>query len=121
MMYAMQILLFVGLLFGFTVWICQQSGYSLKTAVDIFSAFVMVGVLCVMFLALVACGPKSSTHTVQGEATIKVVVGVDLTVCDQFPVEQRLECVQALLDLAKTLNEKDEDESGFDGLVGGVL
>lgn len=118
-MIAIQILLFVGILFGFTVWACQQAGLSLKTAINVFSTFIMIAAFCALFLSLVACGPKSSTHTVQGEATIKVVVGVDLTVCDQFPVDQRLECVQALLDLAKTLNEKDED-NGFDGLIGGL-
>jgi hypothetical protein len=119
-MTAIQILLFVGILFGFIVWICQQAGFTLQTAVNVFSTFIMITVLCALFLSLVACGPKSSTHTVQGEATIKVVVGVDITVCDQFPVDQRLECVQALLDLAKTLNEKDDEESAFDGLIGGI-
>jgi hypothetical protein len=118
MITAIEILLFVGILFGFTVWACQQAGFTLKTAINMFSTFIMIAVFCVMFLALVACGPRSSTHTVQGEATVQVVVGVDLTVCDQFPVEERLECIQALLDLAKTLNEKEE--TGFDGLVGGI-
>jgi hypothetical protein len=119
MMQAMQILLFVGVLFGLIVWVCQQAGLTLKTAIDVFSTFIMITVICALFLSLVACGPKSSTHTVQGEATVKIVVGVDLTVCDQFPESsERLECIKALLDLAKIMNETDDEESGFEGVAG---
>lgn len=119
MIYAMQLLLFVGVLFGLIVWSCNQAGVTLKTAIDVFASIIMVVVFCTLFLIIMACGPKSSTHTVQGEATVRVVIGVDLAVCEQFPEgSERLECIRALIDLAKIANETDEQEEGFGGIAG---
>ena len=39
---------------------------------------------------------------------------MDVTVCDQFPDSaERLECIKALVDLAKIANETDDEEVGF--------
>lgn len=84
---------------------------------------VMILFLVVMLLCCTACGPKitiqgGSTHTVQGEATVKVVIGVDTTVCEGLEPAAKLECIQALLDLAKAVGEaRNEDESTFPGMI----
>jgi hypothetical protein len=50
MMQAMQILLFVGILFGFTVWVCQQAGFTLRTAINLFATLIMIAAFCALFL-----------------------------------------------------------------------
>ena len=108
-----------GVIFCIAAAILVSAVSSTKAAVDFFVTGLVIVAISSFVLAVAGCGPKSSTHTVQGEATIKVVVGVDVTVCDQFPEgQQRLECVQSLLDLAKVAAESNNQEStgGFVGI-----
>jgi hypothetical protein len=70
-------------------------------------------------LLLVGCGygPKSSTHTVQGEATVRVVVEVDVSVCNELPQEDRAECIKNIIELAKSANAaKEQEPEGFGGI-----
>lgn len=82
---------------------------------------IMLFALVVLF-ACCACGPKitvqgGTTHTVQGESTVRVVVGVDTTVCDGMEPAARTECIQSLLDIAKMVSEsKDQEQTGFGGI-----
>lgn len=57
---------------------------------------------------------SDSRHEVGGEATIRVVVGIDVTACEGLPPEDKLECVQSLIDLAKTIQEQTADQSDLD-------
>lgn len=83
---------------------------------------IMLFTLVVLFACCTGCGPKitiqgGSTHTVQGEATVKVVVGVDVSICEGLDQEAKLECIKALVDLAKTVGAaKDQEETGFGGM-----
>lgn len=73
----------------------------------------------VLALLAVGCGygPRSSTHTVEGEATVKVVVGVDVSVCESMPEADKVECIKSLIELAKAVNEKkDEEQTDFGGI-----
>ena len=71
-------------------------------------------------LLLVGCGygPRSSTHTVQGEATVRVVVEVDVSVCNELPQEDRADCIKNIIELAKAANtaKDDEEPKGFGGI-----
>lgn len=57
-------------------------------------------------LFLVGCDASisgESTHTVQGEATVRVVVGVDVTACQDLNPEEKAECIAAMVELAKVI------------------
>lgn len=121
MITAMQILLFVGILFGFIVWICQQAGYTLQTAVNVFSTFVMITVFCAVFLSLVACDTKvtgETTHTVQGEATVRMEIAIDY--CKDIPPEQKLECLETFADLIEMMKGDTELDALIGEMEGGV-
>ena len=75
----------------------------------------MLLMLVVLLTFCTGCGPRSSTHTVQGEATVKIVVSVDTTVCDDLPTEDKQECIKSLVDLA-TAATKTQQETGFSGI-----
>ena len=76
--------------------------------------------LLLMILLTVGCGRvgvSNSKHEVGGEATVRVVVGVDTRVCNELPKAERLECIKAIVDLAKAAaTAKDGEDGGFDGL-----
>lgn len=72
--------------------------------------------LCFTILAMFGCGAKLQQETVyrvEGDATIHVVVGVDVTACQELEAEAKAECIQTLIELAKMLEEGDEMEEGF--------
>ena len=75
----------------------------------------MLFALVLLFSFCTGCGPKSTTHTVQGEATVKVVISVDTSICDGMEPAAKTECIQSLLDLATAANGNKE-ESGLDGI-----
>lgn len=62
--------------------------------------------LILAMLFLVGCDASisgESTHTVQGEATVRVVVGVDVTACEGLNPEEKAQCIKDLMDLAKII------------------
>lgn len=83
---------------------------------------IMLFTLVVLFACCTGCGPKitiqgGSTHTVQGEATVKVVVGVDVSVCEGLEPAAKAECIQSLIELATVVSEsKNQEETGFGGM-----
>jgi hypothetical protein len=121
MMTAIQLLLFVGVLFGFIVWVCQQAGYTLKNAVDIFSTLILICAFCALFLSLVSCDAKvtgNTTHTVQGEATVRMEIALDY--CKDIPPEQKLECLETFADLIEMLKGDKELDNLIEEMEGGV-
>lgn len=68
--------------------------------------------ILLLCFALVGCMDvkvSDSRHEVSGTATVRVVVGIDVTACEGLPPEDKLECIQSLIDLAKTLQESQSD------------
>lgn len=54
------------------------------------------------------CGAKLQNETVyrvEGDATIHVVVGVDVTACEGLEGEDKAECIQAMIELAKVIQQ----------------
>jgi hypothetical protein len=76
--------------------------------------------LLLVILLSVGCGRvgvSDSKHEVGGEATVRIVVGVDVKVCDDLSSAERLECIKAIVELAKAAaTSKDGEDGGFDGL-----
>lgn len=76
--------------------------------------------LLLMILLSVGCGRvgvSNSKHEVGGEATVRIVVGVDTKACDELPQAERLECIQAIVELAKAAaTAEDGEDGGFDGI-----
>ena len=75
----------------------------------------MLFALVVLLACCTGCGPRNSTHTVQGTATVQIVVSVDTAVCDDLPAEDKQECIKSLVELA-TAATKTQEESGFNGI-----
>jgi hypothetical protein len=72
--------------------------------------------LVFIVLLLTGCGRigvSDSKHEVGGEATVRVVVGIDVTACEGLPPEGKLECITTILDLIKTIQE---NQSASDAL-----
>lgn len=64
--------------------------------------------LIMLAVTTISCGKiavSDSTHRVEGDTTVHVVVGIDVSACDSFPVEQRSKCVSDLIDLLKAMLE----------------
>lgn len=69
---------------------------------------------------------SDSRHEVGGEATIRIVVGVDVTACEGLEPEDKAQCVKDMIELAKMLQEaqlnSDDSpttpETGFTGIAG---
>ena len=62
-------------------------------------------------LLMVGCGRvdvSDSHHTVSGDATIHVVVGVDVTACQGLEPAAKAECIQSLIELAKVMTETQQ-------------
>jgi hypothetical protein len=89
---------------------------SIQAYIDVVLFYVAIVVLGLVLIMAHGCAnvevKGKTTHTVQGEATVRMVVEVDTTICDELPAEDRLECIQTLIDLAKVLSEKDEPAFG---------
>lgn len=75
--------------------------------------------ICVWIFTLImlffGCGSMNisdSKHEVGGEATIRVVIGIDVTACEGLNSEDKLECIQAMVDLAKTIEHQTQSDSG---------
>lgn len=81
---------------------------------------ILLSALFFMAVCCTGCGVKvkgDTTHTLQGEATVKVVIGVDVSICQDLEPEAKAECIQSLLDLAKAAAEsKDQEQTGFSGI-----
>jgi hypothetical protein len=56
-------------------------------------------------------GVSDSKHEVGGEATVRVVIGIDVTACEGLEPEAKAECIQSLIELAKLLSEQDDFET----------
>jgi len=58
-----------------------------------------------------------SHHEVSGDATIHVVVGVDVTACQDLEPAAKAECIAALIELAKAATEaQKDDQQGIGGI-----
>lgn len=92
---------------------------TIKAYTDVVLFYIAIMVLGLVLIMAHGCAnvevKGKTTHTVQGEATVRMVVEVDTTICDELPAEDRLECIEALIDLAKMLSEKDEPK-GYGGI-----
>ena len=60
-------------------------------------------ILCLMATGCMDVKVSDSRHEVTGTAAVRVVVGVDVTACEGLPPEDKLECIQAMIDLAELL------------------
>lgn len=82
----------------------------------------MLLALVLLFWFCTGCGPKitvqgETVHRVEGEATVKVVVGVDVSVCEGLEPAAKAECIQSLIELATVVSEsKNQEETGFGGM-----
>lgn len=69
-----------------------------------------------LLILLTSCGVRASgttTHRVEGEATVRVVV--DVSLCDSLKNEDKLECIKTLLEIMKAASE-----SGQPPAIGGI-
>jgi hypothetical protein len=65
--------------------------------------------LLILSFVLVGCGRvgvSNSKHTIGGEATVRVIVEIDVTACDGLEPAAKAECVEALVSIAKEMAEK---------------
>lgn len=64
--------------------------------------------LIMLTVTTIGCGRieiSDSTHRVEGDATVHVIIGIDVSACDSFPIEQRPKCVSDLIELFKVMQE----------------
>lgn len=92
---------------------------TIKAYTDVVLFYVAIVMLGLVLLMAHGCAnvqvKGKTTHKVEGDATIHVVVGVDTTPCNELPAEDKLECIRAFIDLAEMLAEDDEPK-GFGGI-----
>jgi hypothetical protein len=72
-------------------------------------------VKCIPWILLVAsCGKISvegeTVHRVEGEATTKIVVGVDTSPCDELKPEDKQECIKAIIEIARAATKESGSE-----------
>lgn len=77
--------------------------------------------LILLSLALIGCGKVVASgetrHKVEGEA--RIVVTVDVSLCDKVPEQERADCVSDILEILQKLEGKtDGPESQFPGFSG---
>lgn len=51
-----------------------------------------------------------TVHRVEGEATTKIVVGVDTSPCDELDQEAKQECIIAIIEIAKQATKESKDD-----------
>jgi hypothetical protein len=65
---------------------------------------IMICFLCVIMNSY-GCGkfPIETRHTVRAEGTATIVhkIDVDFTICQDLPIEEKISCVETLLDVLK--------------------
>lgn len=83
-------------------------------AYNIFIGCIWIFALIMLFFGCGSMNVSDSKHEVGGEATIRVVIGIDVTACEGLNSEDKLECIQAMVDLAKTIEH--QTQSGSDAL-----
>ena len=90
-----------------------------EAATSLLLFYASIVILGLVLLAMHGCArvdfSGGSTHSIEGEATVRVVVGVDTTPCDKLPAEDQVECIKALVELAEVLQEKDKP-TAFEGI-----
>ena len=67
-------------------------------------------------LLMTSCGIYArgkTEHEVKGDATVHIVVGVDVAACSTLPEADRLACIEALIELAKTISEQQDNQPGI--------
>lgn len=61
----------------------------------------------ILTILLSSCGAikaeQTTTYRVEGDATVHILVGVDVTPCMTLPADQQEACIAALVDLAEKL------------------
>lgn len=87
---------------------------TIQAATNVLLFYAAIVVLGLVLIAAHGCARFDQTNTVkaEGDATIHIVVGVDTAVCDELPAEDRLECIQSIVDMAKVMTEKDDSTLG---------
>lgn len=76
--------------------------------------------ILILLMLLPACGFKNSGEAkfvAEGEATINHKVSVDLSLCEGLDQAAKLECIKALVELAKAANEANEETDATPPLV----
>lgn len=82
---------------------------------------ILLGILLGVVLGLLTgcIDVSDSKHEVGGEATVRIVVGVDITACNELPPEDKLECITTMLEIVKMMEEsQDQDSDNLSGLAG---
>jgi hypothetical protein len=51
-----------------------------------------------------------SVHRVEGEATTRIIVGVDTSPCDELDQEAKQECIIAIIEIAKQATKESGSE-----------
>lgn len=73
-------------------------------------ALIWLVTLIMFFWGCDASVKGDTTHTVQGEATVRIVVGVDVTACEGLEPAAKAECIQAMIELAKVMQQAKETQ-----------
>ena len=66
---------------------------------------------------LTCCGVKASgttTHRVEGEATVRIVV--DVSICDSLEGADKIECIKAIVKILEEANSKETANKEIGGI-----
>lgn len=90
-----------------------------------FLGFLTFGVCIVtmVFILLGACScarvDNNTKYTLEGDATVHVVVGVDLTACTGLEEPMKSECIDKLIEIAQAVAEAQKAQTTNQG-IGGI-
>ena len=117
-MFYLQLIVLATVWIGLLAVVMHSTGMSYRNLMTFLSTFSIFAVLTVVVLVLTGCGAADTEHEVRGDSTVKVVLGVDYSVCEQLEPELKSECIQTLLELLKAAAE-GEEKTAFPGIAGG--